>query len=310
MYNNDSYKSHEENIVKMVGNTDFEAFRRSYFSEGLTTSWLVQLTNNNLDPILDSDPGTSWLTIGDGRYGSDAYYLLQKGFKVMATDISDAALKIGAEKGFIKDYHKENAEHLSFADKVFDYSLCKEALHHFPRPFAAIYEMLRVSRKGIVLIEPCDMYVFSTSRQIFFRRLIEKLSHIGFFRKILGDVKRHTYEDAGNYVYKISRRELEKVALGLNLQYIAFKDFSIPTDRSDNESNGPEERVGPKASRYIKKKRKIRIFDALVKFKLTQPSNICAIIFTECPSQKTIESLRKDSYDFIELPANPYSKSK
>src|ERR1035437_628215 len=261
MYNNNSYKSHEENIVKMVGNTDFEAFRRSYFDKGLTTSWLVQLTNNNLDPILDSDPGASWLTIGDGRYGSDAYYLIQKGFRVMATDISDAALEIGAEKGFIKDYHKENAEHLSFPDKEFDYCLCKEALHHFPRPYAAIYEMLRVSRKGIVLIEPCDMYIFSASRQILFRLLIEKLSRIPFFSKFLGDIKRHTFEDAGNYVYKISRREIEKVALGLNLQYITFKDFNIPTDLSDNDgNNNVEERIGPKAPRYIKKKRKIKLF--------------------------------------------------
>jgi len=43
MYNNESYKSHEDNIIKMVGDTDFEEFRRSYFDEGLTTSWLVIL---------------------------------------------------------------------------------------------------------------------------------------------------------------------------------------------------------------------------------------------------------------------------
>ena len=309
MYNNESYKSHEDNIIKMVGDTDFEEFRRSYFDEGLTTSWLVNLFNKNLEPLLESDPGASWLTIGDGRYGSDAHYLIRKGFRVMATDISDAALKIGAEKGFIKDYHKENAEHLSFGDKEYDYSLCKEALHHFPRPYAAIYEMLRVSRKGIVLIEPCDMYVFSTARQIIFRWLIEKLSPIPLFRKILGDVKRHTYEDSGNYVYKISRREIEKVALGLNLRYVAFKGFNISTDYYEvNGKSDPAERTGPNSPSYNRMKKKISRFDMLAKLKLSQRTNICAIIFTDRPSVKTIESLRKDSYDFIELPANPYSK--
>jgi ubiquinone/menaquinone biosynthesis C-methylase UbiE len=39
----------------------------------------------------------------------------------MATDISDAALKIGFEKGFINKYKEENAEHLSFTDHEFDY---------------------------------------------------------------------------------------------------------------------------------------------------------------------------------------------
>jgi len=309
MYNNDSYKSHEENIIKMVEETDFESFRRSYFDEGLTTSWLVNLFNTYLDPLLESDTNASWLTIGDGRYGSDAHYLIKKGFRVMATDISDAALKIGAEKGFIKEYSKENAEHLSFKDKEWDYSLCKEALHHFPRPYAAIYEMLRVSKKGIVLIEPCDMYVFSTSRQILFRELVEKLSPIPFFKKILGDVKRHTYEDAGNYVYKISRREIEKVALGLNLRYVAFKNFNLSAEINDaNGKSDPEERIGPNAPAYNRMKKKIRTFEILAKFKLSQPTNLCAIIFTERPSQKTIELLLKNSYDFIELPKNPYSK--
>jgi SAM-dependent methyltransferase len=227
----------------------------------------------------------------------------------MATDISDAALIIGAEKGFINEYHKENAEHLSFSDKEYDYSLCKEALHHFPRPYAAIYEMLRVSKKGIILIEPCDMYIFSTSRQIIFRWLVEKLIPIPFFRKILGDVKRHTYEDAGNYVYKISRREIEKVALGLNLRYVAYKDFNLSAEINDaNGKSDPEERTGPNAPAYNRMKKKIKIFEMLAKLKLSQPTNICAIIFTSVPSQEVIESLRKDSYDFIELPPNPYSK--
>lgn len=303
MYNKNSYKSHEENIIKMVGETDFEIFRRRYFEEGFTSEWLVSLSNKNLDPLIESDPNTSWLTIGDGRYGSDAYYLIRKGLKVMATDISDAALKIGFEKGFINEYQKENAEHLSFADKEFDYCICKEALHHFPRPYEAIYEMLRVCRKGIVLIEPCDMYIFNTSRQILFRLLVEKLSRISFFKKFLGEIKRHTYEDSGNYVYKISRREIEKIALGLNLRYLAFKDYNIST-----ELTAPDERIGSTATGYRRIKRKIKLFEMLSKFKFSQPTNISAIIFTERPSKETIYSLRKDSYDVIELPENPYAR--
>jgi len=305
MYNNESYKLHEENIIKMIGEMNFDTLRRLYFEEGFTFSWLVNLLNKNLNPLLESDPGTSWLTIGDGRYGSDAHYLIQKGFKVMATDISDVALKIGFEKGFIKQYQKENAEHLSFIDKEFDYCVCKESLHHFPRPYEAIYEMLRVCRKGIVLMEPCDMYIFTTSRQILFRLIVEKLSRFRFFKKFLGEIKRHTYEDAGNYVYKISRREIEKVALGLNLHYLAFKDYNM-----SSEFGAVDEKIGPNAPGYKRIKRKIKVFETLSKFKFSQPTNICVIIFTGQPSKETIESLRKDLYEVIKLPENPYARQK
>ena len=61
MYNNESYKLHEENIIKMIGEMDFDTLRRLYFEEGFTFSWLVNLLNKNLNPLLESDPGTSWL---------------------------------------------------------------------------------------------------------------------------------------------------------------------------------------------------------------------------------------------------------
>jgi ubiquinone/menaquinone biosynthesis C-methylase UbiE len=305
MYNYESYKLHEENIIKMIGETDFDTLQRLYFEEGFTSSWLVNLLNKNLDPLLESDPGASWLTIGDGRYGSDAHYLIQKGFKVMATDISDIALKIGFERGFINQYQKENAEHLSFIDKEFDYCVCKEALHHFPRPYEAIYEMLRVCRKGIVLMEPYDMYIFTTCRQILFRLIVEKLCRFRFFKKFLGEIKRHTYEDAGNYVYKFSRREIEKIALGLNLHYLAFKDYNM-----SHEFGAADEKIGPYAPGYQRIKRKIKVFETLSKFKFSQPTNICVIIFTEQPSKETMELLRKDLYEIIELPENPKAGKK
>ncbi|MCX7986598.1 MAG: class I SAM-dependent methyltransferase, partial [Bacteroidales bacterium] len=54
-------------------------------------------------------------------------------------------------------YRKENAEQLSVPDNSYDYVSCREALHHFPRPYLALYEMLRVSKKGIIIIEPIDI---------------------------------------------------------------------------------------------------------------------------------------------------------
>lgn len=54
------------------------------------------------------------------------------------------------------NYSVENAESLSFRDNEFEVAFCKEAYHHFPRPFLALYEMLRVASKAVVLAEPND----------------------------------------------------------------------------------------------------------------------------------------------------------
>ena len=80
-------------------------------------------------------------------------------------------LEIGNKIGFINNYSEENAEDLSFNDESFDYVLIKEAFHHFPRPWIALYEAFRVCKKGIVLIEPNDIYLAQTGlRKRIFRR--------------------------------------------------------------------------------------------------------------------------------------------
>ena len=90
--------------------------------------------------------GEHWLTIGDGRYGTEANYIMTNGANALATDYSDKLLKIGKEIGFINEYKKENAESLSFQDNSFDYVLIKEAFHHFPRPWIALHEAFRVCK--------------------------------------------------------------------------------------------------------------------------------------------------------------------
>ena len=63
-----------------------------------------------IDPLLESDPSSRWLTVGDGRYGRDAKYISDKQGKVLATDISEYLLKEAKENGFIEEYKVENAE--------------------------------------------------------------------------------------------------------------------------------------------------------------------------------------------------------
>lgn len=147
----------------------------------------------------------SWLTVGDGAYGLESIRMRRKGFtNVLPTDIDGKLLQVAKERGLIDDYRVENAEKMSFADESFDYVLCKDSYHHMPRPMIALYEMLRIARKAVVLIEPQDPWGDEP---------LTPGAHIT------------GYESVGNYVYSISRREMEKVACGLDLPAIAFKSL-------------------------------------------------------------------------------------
>jgi SAM-dependent methyltransferase len=104
-------------------------------------------------------------------------------------------------------------EALSFDDETFDFVLCKETFHHLPRPYIGLYEMLRVSKVGIVLLEPFDRNINPSRIMQFFEWLLKKIN---------GETH-NMYETSGNYKYALSKAEIKKIALGLNLPYIAFK---------------------------------------------------------------------------------------
>lgn len=74
--------------------------------------------------------------------------------------------------------------------------------HHFPRPYAALYEMIRVAREAIVIIEPQD----PISKMPLLLSLVNICGKINpnFINKIWKN--RFSFEPVGNYVYKVSER--------------------------------------------------------------------------------------------------------
>ena len=54
--------------------------------------WRHERMYNNILPVLQAYPESSWLTVGDGRYGTDANFLMRQGADVLATDINDTLL--------------------------------------------------------------------------------------------------------------------------------------------------------------------------------------------------------------------------
>ena len=240
-----------------------------------------------LDPVLNCDVGASWLTVGDGRYGRDAKYILEKNSDVIASDITDVLLKEAQNIGYIKKFSKENAESLSFADNTFDYVFCKESYHHFPRPMLALYEMLRVARKGIFLIEPNDMY--------FMHDLVEPNLYLH------NQKRAHRYEDSGNYLYTISRREIEKVALGMNYAAVAFSGLNDAYEKGveyeKHSDNGPLLNKIREKIEHLNgfSDKGVRHYDLLV-----------AIIFKETPSERMSEELINHGFEIELLPKNPH----
>ena len=162
----------------------------------------------------------SWVTIGDGRHADNANYLHEKGLnEVIATSITEDNLKYARDNNYIKNFKVENAENLSFQDKSIDFILCKESYHHFPRPPIALYEMMRVAKQAIILIEPLD----DNKLFNFFKKFIKFLIR----GKEQADL---LFEPSGNFLYRISLKELKKILSAISGYNFAFKginDFYI-----------------------------------------------------------------------------------
>lgn len=268
---------------------------KSWLDPDSVDAWRHDRMYAALDPLLQSGEAASWLTIGDGRYGRDSRYISRHGAQVLATDLDDTLLQEAIKAGQISSCSKQNAESLSFADESFDYVLCKESYHHFPRPMLALYEMLRVASRGVILIEPNDRFIpESALRQV-------AVSIIGRFLSLLHkELPRHGFETFGNYVYAISRRELEKVALGMNYRYLAFKGIN------DAYIEGVEfEKASEEGRLFRKLKRRIKLRDLLTRLRLVDHDLLASVIFKQTPSESLRRSLKDAGYQLVELPRNP-----
>ena len=286
-----SYEKHGKHYDAAAKNSSPDAHSRTWLQEDTANAWRHR-RSYELFECLFEDPRDSWVTVGDGRYGCEAMALKRCGFEnILATDICGALLEIGKEEGLIDAFAVENAENLSFPDDHFAYSFCKESYHHFPRPMLALYEMLRVSRKAVVLVEPEDKHNCWETR---LRNLRARLR---------GEIKYKdtVYEGSGNYVYSISRRELEKVALGINLPTIAFQGY--------NDYYVPNAEYVPASIRQ-KEYRAIRLGclkkDLLTWLGFRPHGMLRAILFKEEPSEGVRNRLRRQKWDIIDLPRNPH----
>ena len=63
-------------------------------------------------------------------------------------------------------YKEVNAEQTEIYSRSYDLVLVKEGLHHLARPILGFYEMLRITKSSVIIIEPADTFI---------GRILEKL---------------------------------------------------------------------------------------------------------------------------------------
>lgn len=83
---------------------------------------------------------------------------------------------------------------MSFADRSFDYVFTAASLHHLPRPLVGLYELIRVAKYGVIVIEPNDCWLTRLATRLKLATEIEK---------------------AGNYVYRISAWDVKRISRAL-----------------------------------------------------------------------------------------------
>jgi SAM-dependent methyltransferase len=229
------------------------------------------------------------MTVGDGNSCRDALYLSQFGADVLATDIKTEALLRAKTEGIFAKVQFEDCHVLSAKDESFDFVFCKESYHHFSRPPVAFYEMLRVCKKAVILIEPRE-----TCQPL----LYDKLKNLT--KKIRGD-KSLFYEPEGNYIFRVNLREIEKMMMALGYQTIAyqfFNDFYLKRHE--------EERYHHFSLATILAKSGILTQDIFCRLRLLNFGLVSLVVFKEPPSRHALAYLRNSGFRIRYLARNPY----
>jgi ubiquinone/menaquinone biosynthesis C-methylase UbiE len=283
----------------------------TWFDVTTTDYWRQKRMYETVAPFARAFKTASWLTVGDGRYALDAIRLKKiYGLSyIFPTDIGENMLRISKAKGYINEYGIENAEQLTFMDDRYDVVFCKEAFHHFSRPYLALYEMIRVCKTAVVMIEPAERVIVNGVKSGPFILSAIKL----FLSKLTGRTYRayapeicqlnHTFEEAGNYLYSVSVRELEKLAHGLGLSGFAYKGFNdVYVAGCEFEKAIPGNPIFDKISNDIAQGDEL----CLKYPAYQQPNMVSVILFKEPPAPDLQHELTVAGYTLPNIQKNPF----
>jgi hypothetical protein len=155
-----------------------------------------------------------------------------------------------------------------------------------------------VSRKAIILIEPKDWIPLPLPLRYFraFKNGIKRM--IG---KEVHDLEKFNYEDVGNYIYMLSEREFQKIALGLDLPMVAFKSFDdVYYPGVENEPDNDSSPLFRKIKSDLQKMKWLRAIG------MNGYNYSVTIVFLEKPNSQTLKEMQEKGYRIMELPRNPH----
>lgn len=294
-----SYRAHENNLNRKIVEKDERLMHIK--NKNCISYQIIKRTLDNLEPFLKSSD--EWLTIGDYN-GLEANYLIENGQRAVASNITDIFLQEAKKDKLIKDFKIINAEDIDYPDDNFDYVFCKEAFHHFPKAYIGLYEMIRCSKKAAIIIEPIDI-IAKMPLLLFIKNILDRINPM-LINKIWRN--RFSFEIVGNYVFKISEREIEKIAMGIGLKTIAFKRINLILNLRLKKSITSETPINSNA--WNKVKRRIRLKNFLSFLKIVPYNHLISVLFKSEPSTEVRKNMKKMGYVIIDLPENPYIKDR
>ncbi len=110
--------------------------------------------------------GVSVLDICCGS-GMISEYYAKKGAKVSGIDLSPEAVEraiIRSERyDFEAEFRIADSTNLPFPDNSFDIVSVHDGLHHLDNPKKAVEEMIRLAKKGVIMIEPAKALITELS---------------------------------------------------------------------------------------------------------------------------------------------------
>jgi len=129
----------------------------------------------------------------------------------------------------------QNMENLKYPENSFDYSVVHASLHHMSKPYKGLYEMFRVSKKGMLVIESHDNFIM---RLLIKMNLTEDYEYSSI--KYTGSKINKGGVDGTNipnYVYRFSESEFIKFSksLDLNKSHKLHFDYYLSLDNVESK---------------------------------------------------------------------------
>jgi ubiquinone/menaquinone biosynthesis C-methylase UbiE len=245
----------------------------------------------------------TYLTVGD-HFGNDALRLreLVDG-EVTPSSLSLEYLDQEKAKNSFRTVLELNAEKIALEDDAFDYVVCKEALHHMSRPYLAVYEMLRVARKAVMIVaEPCDPVIDyrPEGKPLQATRVFSENSIVGpeisyqHAEKTLMTRYIDWWETGPfNYVYTLSERELVKTAQGYGIPAFAIKQTN---DYYAEEFSNSQAKPGE--NDFEVTLQQIHLQNLLCDQSGIPKSRISAVLFLEPPSENVKNELIRMGFGY------------